>query len=204
MKPFCSGSTSGLTDVQILHQVQEGELTPHEINPFFFPEPLAPLVAARRHRMTISLDVVIHKINEIGSRCEILLVEGAGGLLVPLGKGYTLVDVMQKTADSVVVVARNQLGTINHTLLTVQALKERFAGKRRSHFTPHSSLLSSIILMNPARPDLSSRSNPQILTELLAPVPLISIPFLGQNPLKKAAIERISKKLKKTLARILL
>src|ERR1017187_6787143 len=56
MKPFCAGSRS---DTEFLLAAQDGELTPDEITPFFFAEPLAPLVAARRHHRNIRLPEVL-------------------------------------------------------------------------------------------------------------------------------------------------
>src|SRR5947209_4920543 len=65
MKPFCSGCEAGLTDVDILYRLQDQELATHEINPFFFPEPLAPLVAARCHRVRITLNEVLDRIRSV-------------------------------------------------------------------------------------------------------------------------------------------
>src|SRR5579872_3951430 len=81
MKPFCSG---GRADVRLLRAMQDAELTENEINPFYFPEPVAPLVSARRRNRTIPLRKVVQRINEIAARCECLLIEGSGGLFVPL------------------------------------------------------------------------------------------------------------------------
>ena len=57
---------------------------PFEITPFFFAELLAPLVAARRHCCLASVPVVLRRIRRIAGRCQCLLIEGIGGLLVPL------------------------------------------------------------------------------------------------------------------------
>ena len=65
MKPFCSGGTA---DVEILHALQDGELIRDEINPFYFREPIAPLVAARLHRRKIPLDTVIDRIRSVALR----------------------------------------------------------------------------------------------------------------------------------------
>jgi dethiobiotin synthetase len=236
MKPFCSGSATGLTDVEILYQVQGQELPTHEINPFFFPEPLAPLVAARRHHCRITLNDAIERIQSVISRVRrpsihqstnaiakpnalprqseateaptrrhsgtpFLLIEGAGGLLAPLGEGFSNLDLIRKLRCETMVVSHNRLGAINHTLLTVGALRTR--PKHRPEFRDHSSPLTSVVLMSPAHPDPSARSNPQILAEFLAPMPVFTLPFFGQNLLKKSEIQRLSKKYKKTLARIL-
>jgi len=230
MKPFCSGSEVGLTDVDILYRFQDHELATHEINPFFFPEPLAPLVAARRHRLRITLDDVLERIRAVinqrlvpiqnpkskvqNSQNSVLLIEGAGGLLAPLGEGFNLLDLIAAIKDQgssiqhpasstqhpaptihTFIVARNQLGTINHTLLTVHALQRRFAQSPQLSF--------AVVLMNPSRSDPSTSSNPKILTELLAPIPVRSIPFLGKNPLAQNFFKTDLKKLANTLNRII-
>ena len=187
-KPFCSGGT---TDIEILHDLQEGELTREEINPFYFAEAVAPLVASRKHRRSIRLHDVVTRIRSVASRCQYLLIEGSGGLLVPLGEGFMVSDLVANLDCEVIVVTRNRLGTINHTLLTASALQH--AGIQNVKF----------VMMGGSRKDFSGPSNPKILQELLSPKPLFQIPFLGPNPLRLAAIKQSSKKMKKTLARIL-
>lgn len=188
MKPFCSGGTA---DVELLQMVQDGELTFREINPFYFSEPIAPLVAARRRGRRIGLDSVLGAIQAIARRSPCLLIEGSGGLLVPLGEDYTVADLIAKLDCEVVIVSRNRLGTVNHTLLTAEALQ-------------HIGIQSfKIALMNGSQRDFSSRSNAETLTGLLAPIPVVSVPFLCKNPLQPEAIKKQAKKVKKILARIL-
>src|SRR4051812_14027143 len=74
MKPFCSG---GRADVKLLRAMQDEELTEAEINPFYFPEAVAPLVSLRQRHRTVSLVEVVRRIREIAARCEWLLVEGS-------------------------------------------------------------------------------------------------------------------------------
>ncbi len=201
MKPFCSGGTA---DVEFLHAVQDGELDPAEINPFYFSEPIAPLVAARLHRRKIPLSAVLLQIQKAAQKLQnsqtpklqhsitpILLIEGSGGLLVPLGEGYTVADLIIRLGCEVMVAARNRLGTINHTLLTVQALQ-------------HSGIQGlKVVLMDRKDRDLASVSNGKLLSEILAPIPVLQVGFLGPNPLDLAALKKNAKKIKKTLAQIL-
>jgi len=111
--------------------------------------------------------------------------------MVPLGEGYTVADLIRKLKCEVIVISRNRLGTINHTLLTVRTLQD--AGQQGL----------KVVLMCGAERDASSSSNSRILAELLAPVPVISMPFLGPNSAGVEAIKKNQKKIKKTLARIL-
>src|SRR5262245_16194667 len=81
MKPFCSGSRN---DVKLLQRFQPGELTEEEVNPFYFPDAVAPLVSARRHRRKVRLSDALRRIWDAQRKCDVLIVEGSGGLLVPL------------------------------------------------------------------------------------------------------------------------
>jgi dethiobiotin synthetase len=217
LKPFCSGSRA---DADLLHALQEGVLTLDEINPFFFSEPVAPLVAARKHDRSIRLAEVLNHVHCIQQRLgqaparhaegrrqalrashltgddhPCLLIEGSGGLLVPLAEGFSILDLIAGLNCETVVVARNKLGTINHTLLTVRALQSALRVPQAARMR--------VVLMDSRYHDLSARSNGQVLEELLAPIPLISLPFLGPKCGSIAAIKKIAKKLKKVLAQIL-
>ncbi len=185
MKPFCSG---GRADVRLLRSMQDAELTEDEINPFYFPEPVAPLISARKHKRTITLREVVRRIKEIAARCECLLIEGSGGLLVPLAKNYFVSDLISALNCEVIVVSRNRLGTLNHTLLTVAALKNL----RVKHIT--------VALMAVNKMDPSCATNGQILSEFLKPIPIREVEFLGKNPNKIGALKKSCKKIKKTLA----
>jgi len=187
MKPFCSG---GRGDVRLLRAMQDAELTADEINPFFFPEPVAPLVSARQHRRRISLNEVIQRIERIARQCECLLVEGSGGLMVPLAGNYFVSDVIQRLKCEVILVSRNQLGTINHTLLTANALK-RFGVEN-----------ISVALMGTSKKDASVEKNGVVLRQFLRKIPVHEIIFLGQNPNKSGVLKKSHKKVKKTLARM--
>ena len=188
MKPFCTG---GRRDVELIQAVQDHALTTEQVNPFYFPEPVAPLVAARRHHRSIRLPAALEGIYQVARLCECLIVEGAGGVLVPLGEDFLVADVIARLPCEVVVVARNQLGTVNHTLLTVRVLKD--LGKKRI----------KVLLMGQKRDDLSAKTNLQLLRRLLAPVTILSMEFLGSNSLQIGALRRNCKKTKKVLAHVL-
>jgi dethiobiotin synthetase len=215
IKPFCSG---GRADAELLHSLQNGDLTLDEINPYHFSEPVAPLVAARLHNRKITLQQTLRHLQQISapvnpsihhsknpkihSITPILLIEGAGGLLAPLGESFNLLDLIlalapttcPKSRIQIIVVASNHLGVINHTILTVEALQSR-------GFPAPKVVLIDTLPPQHSTPD--TRSNPSILTELLSPIPLFHIPNLGKNPSKTAQIEKFAKKFKKTLAQIL-
>jgi dethiobiotin synthetase len=187
MKPFCSGGTA---DVDLIQAIQGDEPSSEEVNPLYFSAPLAPLVAARKIGREIRLPRVLGAIRRMEKRCECLLVEGAGGLLVPLGEGFAVADVITSLECDVVVVGRNKLGTINHTLLTIEALRAR--GVRRI----------KVVLMKPARADFSTGSNAAILREILENIEVIAFPYIGLSDGRIVGLKRNAKKTKKTLALI--
>ncbi len=199
LKPFCSGSRA---DATLLKHLQDHELSLDEINPFYFREPVAPLVATRTHNRPIGLSDVLRRIRSVadpkpqvkgqGSLApSCLLIEGSGGLLVPLGDGFYVLDILAALHCEVVVVACNKLGTINHTLLTVRALEA--AGIRQL----------KVVLMNTRSTDPSTATNAAILRELLAPVALLTLPFLGANARSPKTIRANAAKLHRQLQRIL-
>ncbi len=187
MKPFCCGS---LDDAKLLRAAQSNELTLEEINPFYFPKPVAPLAAARDRRRRVRMSDALEKIRRLKKKCECLVVEGCGGLFVPLGTNYTVADLIRELDCRVVVVARNRLGTINHTLLTARALREIGAEDYM------------IVLMEQRKGDFSCKTNRIILAGLLGK-PVVEFPFFHGNTKEFASLRNNHKKVKKTLARIL-
>jgi len=185
IKPFCSG---GRGDVSILYRAQRGLLTRDEINPVTFHRPLAPLVAARLEGRSIPLSAVIRHARCIGRKCDRLLVEGAGGLLVPLGEGYSALDLAARLRCRVIVVSANRLGTINHTLLTVEHLRRCGVD------------CGGVVLMAARRKDRSTASNYAILKEFLGEIPVVQFPDLGPDPTSNAALKLMQKNFHKTLA----
>ena len=87
--------------------------------------PLAPLAAARAEGREVELASVREAFSELSRRHAFLLVEGAGGLLVPLAEGFTYAELAVETELPVLVVARRGLGTLNHTALTLEACAAR-------------------------------------------------------------------------------
>jgi len=126
-KPMMSGvqREDPLSDAYILKEFAQDHHSLIEINPFQFDEPLAPYIAAKRQGEQISLTQLGEAWDQIKNKHHILLIEGAGGLLVPMGKGYLTVDVARLIGFPLIIVARPGLGTVNHTLLTIEAAQAR-------------------------------------------------------------------------------
>ena len=193
MKPFCCGS---MEDVEILGILQDNELKKREINPYYFAEPVAPLVAARKHRRIIKIGAALERLRTVSERCDWLLIEGAGGLLTPLGENFSAKEMIDELKCPAICVAVNRLGTINHSLLTIKSLQQIGAQEVK------------VALMGTGRKDASAEENARILSELAAPVKIYEIPFfaeLAKRSMKSRVFQRfenISKKIEKTLAEL--
>ncbi len=115
-KPVQSG-LQGETDSQLVRRLTGAEVAPEA---YRLPDPLSPHEAARRVGVTIDLEKIV--IPE-GSRP--LVIEGAGGLLVPLNDDALVIDLIARLGLPAILVSRSTLGTINHTLLSLEALRRR-------------------------------------------------------------------------------
>jgi dethiobiotin synthetase len=141
-----------------------GALTTRELARY--PDPLAPATAAARvGRAAVTTEQVVDGVAELARDHDLVLVEGAGGLLVRFSAGETLADVAAKLDAPVLVVAAAGLGTLNHTALTTEVLVAR--GLRPA---------GVVIGSWPAEPDLAARCN-------LADLPAVTgVPLLGRLP----------------------
>ncbi len=195
IKPFCSGSRS---DARLLRKVGDNQLTLDEINPYYFEKPLAPFAAAWPVGRKISIEAVIQRIRRVAAKCDHLLVEGVGGVLVPLGPDFFVADLIAALNCETILVARNKLGTINHTLLSVYALgRARPKSVWCSTFTR--SLLRAVVLTQQKSPDLSSKTNPQLLKTFLPGIRISEFPFLGGRAKNLTTIHRTSRRLTRFL-----
>lgn len=95
------------------------------INPYTLAQPLAPAIAAEMEGVEIKLDVIQDAFRTLSSRHELVIVEGAGGLLVPLTGGCFMADLARLLELPFLLVARASLGTINHTLLSLHCLQQQ-------------------------------------------------------------------------------
>ena len=128
-KPIETGVTDTLPDASLLlkacRKVNKNfkDLTPQDITAYTFPLPAAPFCADINKEIVI--DKIIEKYHELAQLCDILLVEGAGGLLVPITKNFMMINLAKKLGSKVLLVTPSRLGCINDTLLSQEALKSR-------------------------------------------------------------------------------
>ena len=109
------------TTVRLLGTCSTEELYPPG---YAFPRPLSPHLAARLSGESVELSYLLRVAAE-GGTSRSWLVEGAGGVLVPLNRNELMIDLIASLAFPAVIAASSQLGTINHTLLTIEALRSR-------------------------------------------------------------------------------
>jgi dethiobiotin synthetase len=121
----CGDSPDGLIsgDAVALFNAAGQPGTLHDVCPQLFAAPLAPHLAAQAEGKEIDRDLLLAGIEVWADRCEVVLVEGAGGLLSPLGDDLYVADIALALGYPLVVVAANELGVINQTLQTLLAAK---------------------------------------------------------------------------------
>lgn len=142
-------------DARLLATAAQIEIPPELLGPLRLRLPLAPAVAAEEEGVAVKLEHLVTTIRELGRQHEFLIVEGCGGLMVPLVGGYLVADLVRDCGLPLLTVARSGLGTINHTMLTLFAA--------RNMELP---LAGYIINGLPAHPDLAERTTPHALASL--------------------------------------
>jgi dethiobiotin synthetase len=97
----------------------------HRYNPYAFRFPASPHLAAEMENRTVLPEVIVENYKILAARHEWIIVEGVGGILVPLQRQLLLADLVARMQLRTLIVARSGLGTLNHTLLTLEALRVR-------------------------------------------------------------------------------
>lgn len=112
-------------DVALLTQASNVPAPMHLVNPYCFKDPIAPHIAAEKEGIEIQLDVIQRAYDALSALADIVVVEGAGGLLVPLNAQYTIADLIEHLKIPVLFVVGMRLGCINHALLTMEVMQAR-------------------------------------------------------------------------------
>jgi dethiobiotin synthetase len=100
-------------------------LDPSLVRPYRFHLPASPDAAARAEGATVDVDRIVAARDALAADADLVLVEGAGGLLVPLTPELLMADLAARLGYPLLIVARASLGTVNHTLLTLEAARRR-------------------------------------------------------------------------------
>ena len=155
-------------DGAFLTEAAENDLTLDECAPFRFSLPASPARAAAMEGRSLNLSDVEEHIRALAEDADLTIVEGAGGLMVPIQGRLMMIDLAERLGYSTLLVGRTRLGTINHTLLSLNALKERgmpIAGVVLSH--------SESSQVGP-----EEEFTPDDLAYLADDVPVVALPFL--------------------------
>lgn len=163
LKPVSSGSRN---DARILRKAADNVLALEEVNPWHFRAPMAPLAAAHAERKRVRLREVLRHVRRIAGRFDVVLVEGAGGLLSPLGEDFDSRDLIVALRARAFVVCPNRLGAVNQTLLVFEALP---ASLRAA---------ATAVLVSPPRLDRVGRINLKLLAERLGAERVVVFPRL--------------------------
>jgi dethiobiotin synthetase len=167
MKPVATGRSK---DAQRLLKASGASDPLDVVNPIRLKAPLSPHLAARREGTRVELWRIDRALKTLSSRHEFVIVEGAGGLLVPIRDDFTMADLANRLGLPLLIVARDALGTINHTMLTVEAARTRGL-----------EILGVVVNRSrPGRPDLAERLNPGAIAEAAR------VPVLGSLPWRPA------------------
>ncbi|MBN2327612.1 MAG: dethiobiotin synthase [Candidatus Omnitrophica bacterium] len=130
VKPVASGGVIEQgeyvsTDAQVYRRFSGVYETASRLNPVCFKHPASPHLAAQMARQTIDPEILRNSLNRLAKKYDILLVEGVGGWLVPLTFYYKVADFARDLRLPVLLVSANRLGSINHTLLTLESIRFR-------------------------------------------------------------------------------
>lgn len=175
MKPVASGCEwlDGRwqnEDVRQLTAASNVQAPPELVNPYCFEPAIAPHIAAAQTGVAIDLNIIQDAYTQLSTMADMVIVEGAGGLLVPLNGKQTMADLIQALNIPALMVVGMRLGCINHALLTAQVMKQRgidFCGWVANSIDPQMSM---------------PQENLQTLIESLQQPPLLEVPFQESSP----------------------
>jgi dethiobiotin synthetase len=177
-KPIACGP-GGRKDARIYRRLMSDEISLDMVNPICLRHSLAPRVAAALERRRLDLRLVGRCYQRLADEYDLVLVEGAGGLLVPVRRGYFMADLARELNLPLIIVSRLSLGTINHTLLTVR--QAQGAGLR----------IAGVILNDTlGRRGLAERTNISVLPRLTR-VPLLGVVEHGARPDVSSVVRRL-------------
>ena len=172
MKPVSCGEPGDTSEIRA---AADNALSPGEVTPISYAAPLAPIEAARLEGRTFDPEDILRVFRRLKNTHRSLLVEGVGGWLVPLSHDYSSADLAKAMNLPVLLVVRNRLGSINHTLLTLESIRH------------HGLSCGGIVLNNhPADIGDSSRKGNRRLIPELSSVPLLFEISSGQTELELA------------------
>jgi len=183
-KPVATGCVRrvrlGLTseDAEFLAHCADSPHDLRTISPCCYATPAAPSVAARHERRPVDFEAIARAYRLIVQDSDFVIVEGVGGLLVPITEAYNVADLAGRFGLPLVIVARASLGTINHTLLTLEAAR-------------HRNLKVAGVVLNRYRADsatLAEETNPEVIAQVgRVDLPVV-VPFDRHTNLRRGRV----------------
>jgi len=177
MKPFAAGEKTfsrsyKSEDTYRLAMAAGSESTDKQINPFFYKVPASPLVASRiTHQKIPALKNVVRLVLDESKKYKYMVIEGIGGIMVPISRTYTIADFARYLGFPIVVVASARLGSLNHILLTLEACSNL-----------HLDVVAIVINRMPKRPSKSQRLVASTVRRLTGVRRIFSIPEFRKQP----------------------
>lgn len=172
-------------DNEFLKKVSRAKEDVSLLSPFRFKRPLAPSLAAKIERKVIETEKIKRAFNNLMDNHQFVIVEGAGGLLVPLNGNFLIADLIKKLDIPIIIVSRLGLGTINHTLLTIEAARNLGI-----------EVLGVVFNQATTTKGICEKANPQIIAKM-AQVPVLGvIPRLKSVNVEEGLTQGLAKAIK--------
>ena len=186
MKPVATG---GWDDARFLIKGSGVKDNVFLVNPYCLATPVAPAIAASIENIKMDIGKIKAAYDELSRRHEMLIVEGVGGLLVPIYKKYLVADLVKDLDLPIIIVATPGLGTINHTLLTISQA-------RRSRIK-----VLGVIINNydEATAGIAEKMVPEII-ENVGKVPILGIVKHVDNPYSEEGFKILLKEVKEKVS----
>ena len=127
MKPFMCGieQKTGSADDDVTTLTNAANvIDPRElVNPFFFPIPASPYTAAKNSGTKININHVLDSYEKLSKVHDVILVEGIGGIMTPILKNFSVIDLIKELHTNTLIVTSSKIGTVNHTVMTCKLCK---------------------------------------------------------------------------------
>lgn len=172
-------------DGAFLARASQDDITLDECAPIRFSVPASPARSAAMEGTGVHVSDLVEHVLAVADRVDLVVVEGAGGLMVPIEQDLMMIDLAQRLEFPVVLVARGRLGTINHTMLSVEALRHRGIA-----------LAAIVISFTDSDAGPEEEYTAGDIARLVRPVPVVALPHL--TPEVAGDPDRISSAMEKT------
>lgn len=194
MKPVATGAKKRKnkfisSDVEFLIKASGVKDEISLVNPYCIDLPLAPNIAFKLRKKNISLEKIKYCFEELKEKHSLLVVEGIGGLLVPIRNNYLVTDLIKDLEIPLIIVSSNGLGTINHTLLTIRQARELGID-----------ILGVIFnRLESDKNDISKRTNPDIIKKIAGVDVFGELPYLKSVCVQKTRLGNLTQAIEKNI-----